>query len=147
MSPREIKRKRIGDILIEAGQINEEDLQHALEKQGQSGKKIGEILIDLEYVTAEEIIQFLALQFRIPFIKIENYEISSDMVNLIPKSLALKYVCIPLDKMGDAISFVVSDPTNLYDLKQQESFLNCTMNFFLTTPQSLEEAIKKYYGV
>lgn len=146
MTPQSFERKRIGEMLIEAGKLTNEDLSKALDIQKTSNKKIGEILVDQGLVIEDDLIINLALQYQVPYIKLENYEITPDILNVIPKGLAKKYNCLPLDRIGDLISFVVSDPTNLYDLKQQESFLNCTMQFFVTNPSSLDEAINKYYG-
>ena len=77
--------------------------------------------------------------------KLENYDITSDVLKTIPKGLAKKYHCIPLDRIGNIISFVVSDPVNLMELKKQEQYLNCKMQFFLTTPTALTKALKKFY--
>lgn len=141
-----IIKKRIGELLIEAGKITQADLDNALEKQKSTSKKIGEILVDMGLVQEEDLIVNLAIQFQVPFIKIENYTISKDILGIIPKGLAIKYSCIPLDKIGDLVSFVISDPGNMYDLKQQESFLNCKMQFFVTSPSSLKKAIQQHYG-
>lgn len=121
-------------------------MQKALDKQKFSDKKIGEILIEMEYIKEEDLVINLAIQWQVPYLNLDNYEITEDILNLIPKALAVKYCCLPLDKIGNTISFVISDPTNLYDLKQQESFLNCTMSFFVTTPSSLGAALIKHYG-
>jgi type IV pilus assembly protein PilB len=146
MAAQQIVKKRIGELLIASGKITEQDLQAALDKQKGSDKKIGEILVDMGMVEEEDLIVNLANQYQIPFIKIENYQIEPETLELFPKGLAKKYGCIPLDKIGDIISLVISDPGNLYDLKQQEDFLNCKIQFFVTTPSTLEEAIKQYYG-
>ncbi|MBN2145537.1 MAG: hypothetical protein JW774_13060 [Candidatus Aureabacteria bacterium] len=139
-------KKKIGELLIEAGKIREEDLAKALEKQKTTGKKLGEILIQMGNLTEEDLTVSLATQFQCPFLKIENYDISKDTIALIPKGLALKYQCIPLDKIGDIISFVICDPGTLQELKQLEAFLNCKVQFFVTTPSSMKETLKKYYG-
>lgn len=141
-----IIKKRIGELLIESGKITQTDLDKALEKQKSSSKKIGEILVEMGLVQEDDLIVNLAIQFQVPFIKIENYQISKDILGIIPKGLAIKYSCLPLDKIGDLVSFVISDPGNMYDLKQQESFLNCKMQFFVTSPSSLKKAIQQYYG-
>ena len=131
----------MGEILIEAGKIDESDLERALEKQKTTNKKLGEILIEMELVTEEDLIFHLAVQYQYPYIKIENYDIPKEVLGIIPKGLALKYCCIPIDKIGNVVNFVVSDPSNLYDLKQQESFLNCKMHFYVTKPSSLNLSI------
>ena len=141
-----IAKKRLGEILIEAGKLDEETLKKALEKQKTTNAKLGETLIEMKFITEEEMIQSLAVQYQYPFIKIENYEFTPEALALIPKGLAIKFQCLPMDKIGSFVSFVVSDPATVMELSQQEAFLNCKMNFFVTTPTSLKGTIKKYYG-
>ncbi|MCK5706939.1 MAG: hypothetical protein KAI43_04745 [Candidatus Aureabacteria bacterium] len=138
-------KKKIGEILIDAEKISREQLDEALALQKESGKRVGELLIEKGFCSEEDIIVSLATQYGYPYIKIENYELTPDVLKIIPKGLIKKYHCIPLDRIGNLISFVVSDPVNLMELKKQEEYLNCKMQFFVTTPTSLEATIKKYY--
>lgn len=142
-----IVRKKIGEILVDVGKITQSDLDHALKRQKESNQKLGEILVQMQYVTEEDLVVCLATQYQYPFIKIENYNISEDVLTAIPKGIAVKYHCLPIDKIGDMVSVVVSDPVNLCDLKEQEAFLNCRLQFFVTTQSSLSKAIQNYYGV
>ncbi len=147
MTTQIIDHKMIGEILVSSGKITEVELQKAIDQQSLTpSKRIGEILIDLKCVEEDDLTMYLAAQFKIPFIKIENYSIDPEHLNLIPRSFVFKFKCLPMDKMGEVISFVISDPLDIHDLKQQESLLNCTMNFFLTTPKALENAITQYVG-
>lgn len=140
-----IINKKLGEILLDAGKITKEHLDQALKVQAETGKKTGEILIDLGFCNEEDIIVSLSTQYGYPYIKLENYDITPDILKTIPKGLARKYNCLPLDRIGNIVSFVVADPVNLMELKKQEQYLNCKMQFFLTTPSSLNTAIKKYY--
>jgi type IV pilus assembly protein PilB len=140
-----IINKKLGEILLDGGKITKDHLDQALKVQAETGKKIGEILIDLGFCKEEDIIVSLSTQYGYPYIKLENYDITPDILKTIPKGLARKYNCLPLDRIGNIVSFVVSDPINLMELKKQEQYLNCKMQFFLTTPSSLNTAIKKYY--
>ncbi|MBN1521156.1 MAG: hypothetical protein JW928_01380 [Candidatus Aureabacteria bacterium] len=137
--------KKLGEILIDAGKLTKEQLEQALKVQKETGKKIGELFVELGFCKEEDIIVSLATQFGYPYINLNNYDITPDVLKTIPKGLAKKYQCIPMDRIGNIISFVVSDPTNLMELKKQEQYLNCKMQFFLTTPTALNEAIKKFY--
>ena len=138
-------KKKLGEILIDAEKITEDQLEEALKEQKKSNGKIGEILVENDFCTEEDIIVSLATQYGYPYIKLENYDLTPEVLKIIPKGLAKKFNCIPLDRIGNLISFVVSDPSNLIELKKQEEYLNCKMQFFVTTPSSLNAAIKKFY--
>ena len=125
-----IINKKLGEILLDGGKITKDHLDQALKVQAETGKKIGEILIDLGFCKEEDIIVSLSTQYGYPYIKLENYDITPDILKTIPKGLARKYSCLPLDRIGNIVSFVVADPINLMELKKQEQYLNCKMQFF-----------------
>ena len=75
------QKKRIGDMLLEAGIITQEQLEDALEKNKTAHKKIGEMLVDLGYATEEAIGKGLATQLNIPFISLHGMKIEDDFIN------------------------------------------------------------------
>jgi type IV pilus assembly protein PilB len=139
-------KKKLGEILISMGKLNEEKLQKALERQKVTHAKLGEILIEMELITEKEMIHTLAIQYHYPFIQIENYQFTKEVLALIPKCLAIQLQCLPMDKIGDFVSFVLADPATVIELSQQEIFSKYKMNFFVTMPSTLKLAIKKCYG-
>jgi type IV pilus assembly protein PilB len=139
-------RKKLGEILIAEGKLHIEDLERALQKQKITNTKLGAILIEMDLITEEEMIQSLAVQYQYPFIKIANYEFTKEALALIPRGLAIKLQCLPMDKIENVVSFMLGDPMTAIELSQHPLFLNCRMNFFVTTPSTLKKVIQECYG-
>ena len=98
--------KKLGQILLENGIISRDDLEEAIKKQKIDGKLLGEDLVDLGYATEEEITAAVSAQYGIPYLSLEQYEIESSIINLVPEHMAKKHRYIPLDRMGDILTLV-----------------------------------------
>lgn len=137
--------KRLGELLIERGIITQEHLQEALSVQTRDKRLLGEILIQLGYVTEEEVMICLTTQFGIPFLPIESYEIDPEIISFVPAELVHRYNFIPIDKIGDLLTIVISDIVSNEDIAKMEEKLECRIECFVTTPTALKGAIEKYY--
>lgn len=142
---RRIVKKRIGELLIERGVVTDEQLQEALEVQKENKKLIGEILIDLGYATEEEVMISITTQYGMPFLPVESYEIDPEIINTIPADIVHKYNFMPIDKIGDLLTIVISDVPDGETLSQIEESLGCKIESFVTTPSALRKTIEKYY--
>lgn len=92
-----MKNLRLGDMLVEAGYITEEQLQEALQAQSADrSKKIGEHLIELGFIKEEEMLVVLSKKMDLPLISLETYEIDKEAVGLIPEELSRKYNMIAI---------------------------------------------------
>lgn len=143
---RRIVTKRIGELLIERGIITQEQLEEALKIQKEDKKLLGEILVNLGYATEEEVMISLTTQYGVPFLPLESYEIDPEMIKSIPADIVHKYNFIPIDKIGDLLTIVVSDVLDGMVISQLEDSLSCKVESFVTTPSALRKAIEKYYG-
>ena len=108
------KNIRIGDVLIEERLITEEQLKAALEQQKNStdGNRLGDILIELGYVSELQFIQCLSKRLKIPFINLNNYPIATDVAQMIQESVARKYHLVPIAKKDQLLTVAMSDPMN-----------------------------------
>ncbi|MBI4394786.1 MAG: hypothetical protein HY583_01175 [Candidatus Omnitrophica bacterium] len=141
-------KKRIGEILIENGTLNQEQLQAALKLQKQeSAKLLGQVLIELGYVTEEDIVVALATQFNVPYLPIGNFTLNETVNGLIPKELITKYICVPLDRIGNLLTVVMSDPTNEEAIKEIEKVSNCKVQIFVATPTEIMNVIQDHFRI
>lgn len=138
--------KMLGEILVEKGIIQKEQLQKALETQAEKGGLIGEVIVGLGFATEEAIAQCLAHQFGFAFLPLENYEISKEITALIPKNVAAHYCLIPLDKIGSSLTVAMSNPLNTEAIEDLEDITTLEIQIFVGTSTDIRNAIKKYYG-
>ncbi|MFA5085043.1 MAG: hypothetical protein WC482_01605 [Candidatus Omnitrophota bacterium] len=143
---RRLITKQLGELLIEKGIINQAQLDKALKVQKDKGGLIGQIFVMLGYVKEEEIAQALTVQYGFPYLPLESYEISADMIKLIPENVAKQYNLIAIDKIGNLLTISMSNPLNIQAIEDVEMLSGCNVQVFISTMTDISNAIKKYYG-
>ncbi|MCX7759150.1 MAG: type II/IV secretion system protein [bacterium] len=95
-----VKKKLIGQVLLENGLVTEETLKHALEYQKKQApnKRIGEILVELGYINEEELSQALASLLNIQYIDIINVDLDESLINKIPIKIIKDYKILPIKR-------------------------------------------------
>lgn len=145
MPIRRIIKKQLGELLIEAGVINQQQVDKALKAQKEKGGLIGEILVDLGFAKEEDIAQALTAQYGFPYLPLSNYEISPEIINIIAGRVAKQYVLIPIDKIGNNLTIVMSNPLNIQAIEDVELISGCSVQTFVSTSSDIKRAIEKYY--
>jgi type IV pilus assembly protein PilB len=144
MGGRRIITKRIGEILIERGVITPSQLEQAIALQKEKGGLIGQILIRMGAVTEQEVALALTAQYGFPYLPLDNYEIDAEVANSIPGNLARQYCLIPIDRIGNALTVAMSDPSNMQAIEDIEMTTNCVVQAFVSTPSDIQKAIDKH---
>ncbi|MBW2581361.1 MAG: hypothetical protein JRD00_10550, partial [Deltaproteobacteria bacterium] len=91
-----MRRKKLGQILVEAGLISEDQLVQALEEQKkQKGKQLGKIILEKEWAKNEDICMALSKQLNIPYVKLKELEFSKEVIETIPQKQAKKKLLFP----------------------------------------------------
>ena len=143
---RRLITKQLGELLLEKGIINQAQLDKALKIQKDKGGLIGQIFVMLGYVKEEEIAQVLTVQYGFPYLPLESYEISADMIKLIPENVAKQYNLIAIDKIGNLLTISMSNPLNIQAAEDIEMLSGCKVQVFISTMTDITNAITKYYG-
>ena len=138
---------RLGDILIDSGVIDDQQLNHALDHQRSTGKFLGDVLIELGYAAPVDIAKALSLQLDIPVIELgEDFRLTSDEVRLIPESVARRFCLVPVKKDGDAaITLVMRDPLDIEAIDAVRALTGFEVNKAVSTETSIVAVIDKYY--
>jgi type IV pilus assembly protein PilB len=100
----------------------------------------------LGYATEEEIAQALTVQYGFPYLPLENYEINSEAIKLIPENVAKQYNLIVIDEIGDLMTIAMSNPLNVQAVEDIELITKCKVQVFVSTMTDVNNAIKKYYS-
>lgn len=139
--------KQLGELLLEKGIINEAQLEKALKIQKEKGGGlIGQIIVMLGYAKEEEIAQALTVQYGFPYLPLESYEISPDVIKLIPENVAKQYNLIAIDRIGSLLTISMSNPLNVQAAEDIETLTGCKVQVFISTMTDINNAIKKCYG-
>ncbi|APE00586.1 MSHA biogenesis protein MshE [Alteromonas mediterranea] len=116
MQPR--LKMRLGDLLVHENIVTSEQLDSALAAQRSSGRKLGDTLIDLGFISEPQLLRFLAQQLNIPFLDITQRRIDPEQAQLIPETYARRYRALVLEADDEEVLLGMSDPTDLGGLDQ-----------------------------
>lgn len=140
------KTAKLGDILLEMEEITQEQLKDALNSQYTSGKKLGELLVEKGYITEAKIMVALSQQFGLEIVNLDNYIISVDATKFISEKLAKRTNSIPLRVWSDKLLVAVNDPLNIFDIEDIEMESGKKAEIVLATKIQINNAIEKYMG-
>lgn len=140
------KKKRLGDLLIDSGKLNEADLAMALKLQATTGKRLGQILVEKRLVTEDDILTILEMQMAIPRIHLDFTPIEENAVYRISEALAKKHTIIPIKIRGNKITLVTSDPFNILAIEDVKIATGLDTELVMDSSDSINEAIKRYYS-
>jgi type IV pilus assembly protein PilB len=136
---------RLGDLLVAAGYISQEQLDQALESQRGTNEKIGAVLTGLGLLTEEQLTEFLSKQYGIPSITLSQLDIDGDVVNLVPAQLARKYEVLPIKCEGSSLTLAMSDPTNVFALDDVGFMTGLTVVPVVASQSAIRQAIDRLY--
>ncbi len=138
-------RKKIGECLIQAGLITEEDLQIALAEHKRTGERVGAVLVRLNFATEKQITKALAYQLGFPYASLSEEPPDPAAIVLIPKDVALKRVCVAVRLDKNLLTVAMSDPL-LFSLVQDLEFqTGYRIKQVVATRSDILEAIENGY--
>ncbi|MEG6584051.1 GspE/PulE family protein [Dendrosporobacter sp. 1207_IL3150] len=140
-------RKRLGDLLIEANFMTQEQLDKALVVQKKTNERLGKVLINLGYVTEQNIIEALEFQLGVPHMQLSDIKISREIASAIPQALAERYQVIPVKKVGKKLVLAMVDPTNFYAIDDVRMVCGCDIEPVIASEREIVQAISESYGV
>ncbi len=106
-------KKKLGEILLGWGIVDEKAIAQALEYGMQNGKRIGEALVELELCDEEPVIKALASQLGLEFIDLDKFVIPKESFQLIPPKIIRKHLVLPIGEEGDKLKVIITDPLDL----------------------------------
>ena len=139
------QERQLCEILIRNGRIHPEQVNEALELQKLRPKRIGEILLDLGYVEEESILEALSEQFDIPYIKSLRNEIDPALTTKVPINFIREYYMVPYNKNGAAYYVAVNDPVNLLPLDDLRLLLGGPVVPMLCRKDEIQHIIDTYF--
>lgn len=139
-------RKRIGEILIQAGILEEAQLKSALVEQRRWGGPLGNILIEMKLVTEEALVQALSQQLKFPTVDLDHTEIPDEVIDMVSGEMAAQHRMMPFNREGKFLDVAMSEPTNLGIIDELRIRTQLNVRSYLAGPKMIERAIERCYG-
>lgn len=140
-------RRKLGDILLEAGVITKEQLDTALQRQKTTQLKLGEQLVEMGLLTEQQLIELLERQLGIAHVKLYQETIDRNVLSLIPQEIANRYFVLPIRKMGNRLIVAMADPLDYYAIDDLRLRTGMAIVPVIARRGELRAAINRYYGM
>jgi hypothetical protein len=137
-------RKKLGEILIEAGVIDELKLKTALGEQRRWGGPLGKILIEMG-VSETVMVQALAAQLNFPVVDLDHTQVSPEVLELISPELAEQHGVIPFARQGKFLDVAMADPRSLDVTDELRIKTKLNVRPHLAGPRMIERALARHY--
>ena len=139
--------RKIGQILVDLGYIDEEQLDLLVEEQSQrSGIQLGRLAIEMSMLSEDQLAQALAEQFGVPVVNISDLTIPPEVLAHLTEPMARMYNAIPISFRNDVLTIATSQPERLEVLDELRNFLGYTVQATVTTQNDLNAALDRYYA-
>ena len=144
---KELPNAYLGELLLAAKVINQQQLSESLRRQRQEhGKHLGRILTELGVVTTEQVNFAVARKFGIPYVKLENYRIKPHILGRIPADLALQYNIMPLGAVDDILIVAMENPLDMSAIDILRFNSNHKIEPVMASAQDIALTLNKYYS-
>src|SRR5712692_259973 len=137
---------RLGQMLIERRQIEQEDLERALEIQKERGDKLGKILVDLGFIAMRDVLAALSEQLDVPLAALDEPPPESPEVQGLSPRFMRQCHFIPVAVDDTTVTIAIADPLDFSTLSAVRSFCGLKVKTMLAGEQEILDAIDKYYG-
>ncbi len=141
------KSKQLGQILIELGYITAEQLETALEEHRKTPKSLGRVLIDMGMIKEADLVRALAEQVGLEFVDLNEFPIDATATVLLPEALSRRYRAIPIGERDGRLLVAMSDPANVYALDDIRTITGREVQPVVATANDVEQAIQKFAGM
>ena len=138
--------KRLGDVLIDAGLITEDQLGHALKQQKETKRRLGDELIAEGVITEAGLIEALQMQLGVEFVDLSAIDLDPELSRVISKNVARQYNVVPVRTSPDEVCLAMSDPLNFMAIEAVKNATRKRVIPMVTTHDSLMRAIMTLYG-
>ena len=138
--------RRLGELLIAAGTITEEELNRGLALQKGTKDRLGTVLIKNGIITEDDLIEALQMQLGIEFIDLTKVNIPIEMAQAVPKNIAKQYQVVPVKIVKGELYLAMSDPLNFYAIEEVRKAVRKKVVPMVATLSAVEHAIQVLYG-
>ncbi len=138
--------RRLGDLLVAEGLVNQEQLTRALAEQKGTTEKLGSVLVRLNLVKDEQLIGFLSRQYGVPSINVSHLDVDSGILRLVPPQIAKKHEVLPVKRVANTLTLAMADPTNVFALDDVSFMTNLQVLPVVASQAAIRRAIERNYN-
>src|SRR5438270_12395307 len=139
------QRMRLGDVLVAQKLITVEQLRTALEAQTRRGRRLGRLLVELGYLSDEQVAQALARQLSLRYVDLAQHNFNPQVVQKLPESAARRFRAVPLEERGNTMLVAMADPADLFAYDELTRILKRDVQAVVVPEGQLLKALDQVY--
>ena len=142
------RQLRLGEILIDAGYITQNQLEYALTLQNTSDerKRLGEVLVENNIITEDKLLTALSKRLNIKYASINDSPVELEAVKKIPKNAAIKHCMIAVEISDHVLKVYINDPLNYYAIEDVKLITHMQIEIQICKRSEIEKAINEFYS-
>jgi len=137
----------LGQLLIQSGKIDEDQLQKALGIQKEKDVYIGVIFRELGYLDERELNRYISQQLKIPYLPLGHYDVDKSVMDLIPERIIRSQKMLPLFRLNNTLNIAVTDPLDASPINAARDATGLKIEPVIVTESEIVNAIDLYYGI
>lgn len=139
------KREKLGEMLVRQGKITPEQMTEFLRIQKETSQPLGQVLVENEVLTKEELRHVLGEQLGIPHVWLRKGLVDPRIVDILPKEKALSYQVIPMFCVNNVLTLATADPNSIFVFDEVEKITKMSVLPVLSRADDIIEAIHDCY--
>ena len=140
-------QRKLGQILVDLGYLSEDQLWDVLEEQKQSpGEVIGQVAVRMGLVDQQKVTEGLAEQWGMPVVNLEETNIPAKVIELVPQTMCEIYKIMPVSLKGDVLTVAMADPQNVGALDDLRNFLGHEIRGAVSNEADVAAAVERNYA-
>ncbi|MGM0438665.1 MAG: GspE/PulE family protein [Bacillota bacterium] len=139
-------KQKLGEILVNFNYITQEELEEVIESQEESGKRLGELLVEHDYINEHELNQVLEFQLEIPYVDLSKYNLNPGLAEYLPEQLADKYKAVPLEEENNRLKVAMNDPSDLVAIDDLERAAGVKIKPMIANTKDINRALGIIYS-
>jgi type II secretory ATPase GspE/PulE/Tfp pilus assembly ATPase PilB-like protein len=136
---------KLGDMLLQAKLITNEQLASALDYQKAIGGKLGVILVKLNFIREDKLAQFLSEQQNIPIVRLKDHKLDAALMKLVPRDFAEKHEIVPVSRESDTLTVVTADPMDYPAIDELAFTTGLKIQTVLAPRSEVTKALQTFY--
>ncbi|MRG91745.1 hypothetical protein [Polyangium spumosum] len=145
-------RLRLGQLLVDAGLLSQQDLDEVLALQKTDGRRLGTLLVERGHINETQLTQILSHQLSVPWVSLLHIEFSRQLLNLVPHHVAERFCVVPIyvrhvRGQGQTLYVAMDDPSNEEGLRACSEHSGLPVKAMIAPPSDIRDAIRVYYDV
>jgi len=136
---------QIGELLVKENLLTADQLRQARDDARTKGSRLGAQITQLGYLDENDLTEFVAKQYGVPSIDLEEFEIDAAVIRLVPEEVATKHTVIPVNRAGSTLILATSDPSNIFALDDIKFLTGYNIQAVVSAEDAIRRAIDKYY--